>query len=428
MVAMTSWGRLGQFEHQVHPLSDRLRVASQLRQDAYGLAYGMGRSYGDVCLNPGGILWTARGLDRFISFDDQQGRLVCESGVLIRDIQRLCMTRGWMLPVVPGTQFVTVGGAIANDIHGKNHHHAGCFGDHVRRFSLARTDGSLSECRPGETLFEATLGGLGLTGVITEAELQLRRVPGPWLSVETLPYRDLTEFFALSDASEAEWEHSVSWVDCLSGDGRGLFMRANAVDAGQDAWHAPRSLRVPFVPPISLVNSLSLRPFNALYFHLKKNRRRSVLHYEAFFHPLDHVRDWNRMYGPRGFFQYQCVLPRPTGQEAVQALLDRIARSGTGSFLAVLKTFGNRQPVGMLSFAMPGVTLALDFPNHGETTLQLLAVLDAIVREHRGRLYMAKDARMPVDLFESGYPRLKEFLPLRDPGISSAMSRRLMGC
>lgn len=427
MVTVTSWGRLGEFEHRVYPLSDRMQVAARMKRDAFGLPYGMGRSYGDVCLNPGGVLWNTTGLDRFIAFDEHQGRLVCESGLLIRDIQRLCVSRGWMLPVVPGTQFVTVGGAIANDIHGKNHHQAGSFGDHVRRLSLARTDGSLSECRPGDVLFEATVGGLGLTGVITEAELQLKRTPGPWLSVETLPYRDLSEFFALSDASEPDWEHTVSWVDCLNGAGRGIFMRANAVDAGKDAPHVSRSWRMPFVPPVSLVNPLSLRPFNAMYFHLKKANRRSVQHYEAFFHPLDDVRDWNRIYGPRGFFQYQCVLPREVGQQAVQAMLKRIARSGTGSFLAVLKTFSNRQSTGMLSFPMPGVTLALDFPNRGQSTLQLLAALDAIVRECRGRLYMAKDARMPVDLFESGYPRLKEFLSLRDPGISSAMSRRLIG-
>ncbi len=430
MVAVTSWGRLGQFEHRLHRLSDRLQVAAQLKHDRYGLAYGMGRSYGDVCLNPGGVLWDATGLDRFIAFDEHQGRLVCEAGLQIRDVQRLCVPRGWMLPVVPGTQFVTVGGAIANDIHGKNHHQAGSFGDHVRRFSLARTDGSLSECRPGEPLFAASVGGLGLTGVITEVELQLKRVPGPWLSVETLPYRDLSEFFALADASEADWEHTVSWVDCLNGAGRGIFMRANSVDAGSDdsrMRRPSRPLSVPVVPPVSLINPLSLRPFNALYFHLKKANRTSLQHYEPFFHPLDNVLDWNRIYGPRGFFQYQCVLPRAVGQEAIRSMLKRIARSGTGSFLAVLKTFGDRHPVGMLSFAMPGVTLALDFPNQGERTLQLLAALDAIVREAGGRLYMAKDARMPVDLFESGYSRLPEFLPLRDPGISSAMSRRLMG-
>ena len=181
------------------------------------------------------------------------------------------------------------------------------------------------------------------------------------------------------------------------------------------------------LPPVSLVNRWSLRPFNALYFHQKKSQRASVQHYETFFHPLDNVLEWNRIYGPRGFFQYQCVLPRAVGKEATQAILRRIARSGTGSFLAVLKTFGERESKGLLSFAMPGVTLALDFPNQGAPTLQLLSALDAIVREAKGRLYPAKDARMPVDLFESGYPHLKEFLIHRDSGISSAMSRRLIG-
>jgi len=427
MVAVTSWGRLGNFEHQVHTLADRMQVAAQMKRDRYGLAYGMGRSYGDVCLNPGGVLWNATGLDRFIAFDEHNGRLVCESGLLIRDIQRLCVPRGWMLSVVPGTQFVTVGGAIANDIHGKNHHQAGSFGDHVRRLSLARTDGSLSECRPGEALFEATVGGLGLTGVITEAELQLKRVPGPWLSVETLPYRDLSEFFALSDASEADWEHTVSWVDCLNGAGRGIFMRANAVDAGKDAPRASRALRVPIVPPVSLVNPISLRPFNTMYFYLKKARRRSVQHYEAFFHPLDNVRDWNRIYGPRGFYQYQCVVPREGARDSVQALMDAIASDGQGSFLAVLKTFGAREAAGLLSFPMAGVTLALDFPNLGARTLGLQDTLDAVVREAGGRLYPAKDARMSRDLFEAGYPNVPPFLTFRDPGLSSAMSRRLMG-
>ena len=195
-------------------------------------------------------------------------------------------------------------------------------------------------------------------------------------------FRSLSDFFSLADASEADWEHTVSWVDCLNGEGRGIFMRANPVDAGKDEPTAPPRLSVPLVPPVSLINRLSLRPFNAMYFYLKKATRTSVQHYEAFFHPLDNVQDWNRIYGPRGFFQYQCVLPQGVGQEAVHAMLRRIARSGMGSFLAVLKTFGKREAVGMLSFAMPGVTLALDFPHQGERTLQLMAALDEIGRAH----------------------------------------------
>jgi hypothetical protein len=185
---------------------------------------------------------------------------------------------------------------------------------------------------------------------------------------------------------------------------------------------------MPIVPPVSLINRLSLRPFNMAYYHIKKWRAgRAIMHYEPFFYPLDNILQWNRMYGPKGFYQYQSVVPREVGQDAVQSMLKEIAHSGDGSFLAVLKTFGNRQPLGMLSFPQPGVTLALDFPNDGERTHKLFERLDAIVREGKGRIYLAKDARMPRDLFESGYPRLSEFMKYRDPGISSGLSRRLMG-
>lgn len=391
----------------------------------------MGRSYGDVCLNPDGVLWVTTGLDHFIAFDDNTGCLACEAGVLLRDIQRLVIPRGWILPVTPGTQMVTVGGAIANDVHGKNHHVLGSFGDHVQRIRLVRTDGETIDCGPQlqQDWFAATVGGLGLTGVIVEAEIQLRRVAGPWLDTETVPYANLDEFFHLADDSEVDWEHTVSWIDCISGGGgRGLFMRGNPTDAGQRPEPKGRKLTMPIVPPVSLVNRLSLRPFNIAYYNLKKwQAGRAIAHYEPFFYPLDNLLEWNRMYGPKGFFQYQSVVPREVGQDAVQAMLKEIARSGDGSFLAVLKTFGNRQPIGMLSFPQPGVTLALDFPNHGARTLKLFARMDDIVREAGGRLYPAKDARMPRELFEAGYPRLNEFLKYRDPGISSGMSRRLMG-
>jgi FAD/FMN-containing dehydrogenase len=412
-------------------LSDRQQVARQLISSRPGIPYGMGRSYGDVCLNPDGVLWNTTGLDRFISFDENTGWLVCEAGVLLRDIQQLVVPRGWILPVTPGTQIVTVGGAIANDVHGKSHHVLGSFGDHVQRIKLVRTDGTIIECGPNllPEWFSATVGGLGLTGVITEAEIQLRRVAGPWLDTETVPYTNLDEFFRLADESESDWEHTVSWVDCISeGGGRGLFMRGNTTDVGPRPEPKNRKLTMPFVPPISLINKLSLRAFNIAYFNLKKwQAGNSIVHYETFLYPLDNLLEWNRMYGPRGFFQYQSVVPREVGRDAVQAMLGEIALSGNGSFLAVLKTFGNRQPLGMMSFPQPGVTLALDFPNHGDRTMRLFDRLNAIVREARGRIYLAKDACMPRDLFEVGYPRLQEFLQYRDPGISSALSRRLIG-
>ena len=245
----SAWGRLSREPHL--PLSlDAARVAAQIGASSPqrgngtatpagaphrpGLAFGNGRSYGDICLNPGGPLWLTRGLDRFIHFDEETGRLICEAGVLLRDIQRLTVPRGWMLPVCPGTQLVTVGGAIANDVHGKSHHSAGSFGDHVRQLQLVRTTGDTITCGPDTQAdwFAATVGGMGLTGVIVQAELQLRPVPGPWLTSQTLPYTSLDEFFQLSDASASTWEYSVSWIDCLSSKGRGLFMRGNHVDAG----------------------------------------------------------------------------------------------------------------------------------------------------------------------------------------------------
>lgn len=429
MQTISSWGRLSSFPHEVIDLVSPQQAIHQITGHHPGIAHGMGRSYGDICLNPERVLWRTTGLDHFISFDETSGRLVCEAGVVLRHIQRLMIPRGWILPVTPGTQLITVGGAIANDVHGKNHHVLGSFGDHVQRLTLQRTDGSVIECGPDREpqWFAATVGGLGLTGVILHAEIQLRRVAGPWLDTEIVPYGNLDEFFTLADASEAGWEHTVSWIDCISGGGgRGLFMRGNPCADTRPAPHA-RHLTMPFEPPVSLVNPLSLRPFNMAYFNLKKwGAGRSIAHYEPFFYPLDNIHHWNRMYGPRGFFQYQSVVPRAGGREAVQAMLHEISRSGEGSFLAVLKTFGNRQPVGMLSFPQPGVTLALDFPNKGERTLRLFERLDAIVREAGGHLYLAKDARMPRELFRAGYPRLDEFLPYRDAGISSALSRRLM--
>jgi FAD/FMN-containing dehydrogenase len=430
MVAISSWGRLGQWEHDVKPLTDRRQVAEIIRDNNPGIAQGMARSYGDVCLNPNGILWKTTGLDRFISLDQSTGRLVCEAGVLLRDIQRLVIPRGWILPVTPGTQLVTVGGAIANNVHGKNHHVLGSFGDHVQQLTLLRTDGEVIDCGPQikQDWFAATVGGLGLTGVILLAEIQLRQISGPWLETETIPYENLNEFFSLADSSEVDWEHTVSWIDCISGEGRGLFMRGNHAEKQNRVEPNNRSKTMPIVPPVSLVNRITLRPFNMAYFNLNRMKKgRALAHYTSFFYPLDNLLEWNRMYGPKGFYQYQSVVPRADGQEAVQAMLREIARSGEGSFLAVLKTFGDRPSVGMLSFPQPGVTLALDFPNKGAQTLKLFERLDAIVREAGGRIYPAKDARMPRDLFEAGYPRLAEFLPYRDPGISSAMSRRLMG-
>lgn len=433
MAVAYSWGRLSACHHTPVWLTDHRRAATEitlLPEAGSGLPYGMGRSYGDVCLNPGGVLWHTRAMDRYIAFDDSTGLLECETGTLLRDIQRIMIPRGWMLPVVPGTQLVTVGGAIANDVHGKNHHVYGTFGDSVTALTLARTDGATLACsrERNPEYSAATIGGLGLTGLITRATLQLRRVQGPWLEAEHIAFEGLPEFFHLADSSEAEWEHTVSWVDCLSGPGRGIFMRAN--HSRRSDWRMPRagSLGVPFVPPISLVNGLTLRPFNNAYFHLQARKAgRAVIHYVPFFHPLDGINNWNRIYGPRGFHQYQCVVPRDDGEYVIGQMLGEISRSGQGSFLAVLKTFGQRQAAGLLSFSRPGVTLALDFPVNPRRTTTLFQRLDDLVLQAGGALYAAKDARMSPEMFAAGYPRLAEFSAWRDPGISSSMSRRLTG-
>ncbi len=428
-----SWGRLSQPLHQVLRVDDR----DSLPRPPPGqraLAYGNGRSYGDACLNPGGALWWMRGLDRFIAFDATTGVLDCEAGVLLDAIIDVVLPRGWFLPVTPGTRFVTLGGAIANDVHGKNHHRAGTLGEHVLGLTLLRSDGSRIECcgEQHSDWLQATIGGLGLTGVITRARLQLRPVPGPWMDGEALVFASLDEFFGLSAASEADWEYGVAWVDCLHGSGaaqRGVFYRANHAPgpAGPPGQARRGGLTLPFTPPLSLVNGLSLRAFNSAYFHRQRwraGRRRQAL--RPFFYPLDGVLHWNRMYGPAGFYQYQCVVPRAAQAAAMAALLAAIRADGSGSFLAVLKTFGDRPAAGLLSFPQAGTTLALDFANRGAATEALFRRLDAIVAEAGGRLYPAKDARMGRAIFRAGYPRLDEFLRFRDPGIASAMSRRLI--
>ena len=296
---------------------------------------------------------------------------------------------------------------------------------------LVRSDGERIDCGPDlrPDLFAATVAGLGLTGLIVEVELQLRPGTGPWLEAETVSFSGLADFFALSDESEAAWEHTVSWIDCTSGsDLRGLFMRARPAAARTGKPWRERARRVPFTPPMSMVNRLSLKPFNALYHALGRRRTGvQVVHYEPFLYPLDSVLEWNRLYGPMGFFQYQSVVPRAARLEATRDMLDAIARSGEGSFLAVLKTFGDRPPAGLLSFPREGVTLALDF-RHSRVLPQLFRP----PRRHRARrrrpaLSGQGRAHAASALSRQTYPNLPTFATHRDPGMSSGMSRRLMG-
>lgn len=431
MVKVASWGRLANAEHKLVALSGREHTPALIQQTRPAIAIGNGRSYGDQCLNPDGTLWDARFLDHFVSFDAASGRLVCEPGVLLRDIHALVVNQGWILPVTPGTQLITVAGAIANDVHGKNHHVEGTFGEHVLAITLARTDGQVLELsrtrEPG--LFSASIGGMGLTGVITLVELQLKPLTTANLETENVPFPDLQTFFSLADASEADWEHTVAWIDCSTRQrGRGIFQRARPAADAHLAMPVSKQWRVPLVPPLSCINRVTMGPLCAAYYALQaKKRGHSQQHFADFLYPLDNILDWNRLYGPKGFYQYQCVVPREDGENTVQEVLHTLSRHQAGSFLSVLKTFAEREAAGMLSFPAAGVTLAMDFPNRGKRTLAMLDALDSIVSRVGGRLYAAKDARMPAAFFRDSYPHVDAFLEYRDPGISSAMSRRLFG-
>ncbi|MFL6604082.1 MAG: FAD-dependent oxidoreductase [Steroidobacteraceae bacterium] len=425
-----SWGNVIRAEHSLARLQSRHEGFPRIEGAETVLPYGNGRSYGDSCLNVGAGLVQTRGLDKFIEFDRNKGVLACEAGVLLADILQLVVPAGWFVPVSPGTCYVTVGGAIANDVHGKNHHGFGTFARHVRRMELLRSDGQRIMCSSSENAewFAATAGGLGLTGIVTWAELQLRRVPGALMDVETIRFHHLDEFLALCADSDTRFEYTVAWVDCLGRGkrlGRGLFQRAN--HAPGQAQLQPRQLAVPCMPPFSLVNAASLRVFNTAYYYLPvKDRRQARIGYAPFFYPLDGILHWNRLYGPHGLYQYQCVIPGAAGPEATAHLLQAIARSGQGSFLAVLKMFGPLSSPGMLSFPQQGITLALDFPNRGERLERLFNELDAIVRQAGGRLYPAKDGRMPGSLFRSGFARWQEFSRYIDPRCSSTFWRRVM--
>lgn len=399
------------------------------------LPYANGRSYGDSCLNNDGTLLDVSPLKRMLLFDEHTGVLRCEAGVTLAEILQIIVPKGWFLPVAPGTQNVSVGGAIANDIHGKNHHHAGTFGIHVRVFELLRSTGEHFVCSRGHNagFFSATIGGLGLTGVILWAEFQLTPINGPWIETERTRFNHLSEFFSLTDQADQSSEFSVAWIDCFAGkktQGRGIFTTGN--HQHQDT-STPTSIQpchtfsVPFNAPSLLLNRYSLRLGNTLYFHLSpRSPSRNIEPYSTFFFPLDRLHHWNRLYGSRGLLQYQCVIPPPNQETGIAELLDHIRHSGQGSFLAVLKKFGSMSSPGLLSFPRKGTTLALDFPNWGEDTLKLLRKLDDIVFECGGAVYPAKDARMSARHFRSYFPNWNIFAPLIDPKFSSNFWRRVM--
>ncbi len=405
------------------------------------LSRGLGRSYGDASLPPPGapvVANTTLG-DRILAFDGQTGLLRAEAGLSLREIVYAFLPRGWFVPVTPGTFFVTLGGMVASDVHGKNHHVAGCFGEHVTRLVLRVASGDIVSCSPTDNaeLFWATVGGMGLTGHILEVEFRMVRVPSPWIYQHKERVPDIDTFIGRLKDAASEWPMGMGWIDCVTRGarmGRGhlyLGRWATPAEAPPAAPRPRRRITVPSLFPSFLLNPLTVALANTgIYWSHPWRQSTGIVHPEDFFYPLDKLRLWNRMYGRRGFTQYQCVLPASAGRDVARRFLDLLTRRGGASFLCVIKDTGP-QGRGMLSFPMPGMSIALDIKMTADTQ-RLVDTLNAFVIAEGGRIYLTKDALTRPEHFRAMEPRLDAFLAVRrawDPGLSlrSALSVRMFG-
>ena len=436
---ISGWGR---FPRQDCVLN-RPRSESELR-DLVGagplIARGNGRGYGDCAQNPANTVEMLR-FNRMLAFDPATGQLVAEAGVLLKDVIDCFLPRGWFPSVTPGTKFVTIGGMVAADVHGKNHHGEGSFGAFVDWLEVLGADGEVRRCDSSTNaeLFACTIGGMGLTGIIVRVAFRLRPVESGWIRQATLPAPDLDTAMGLfEDFSTATY--SVAWIDCLAG-GRSLGRSAVMLGEHAAAWELPRRMRaapfrtprrkmipVPFEAPSGLLNRITVKAFNAAYYHTHaKSGGTRLVDWDSYFYPLDALADWNRIYGGRGLLQFQCALPLAGARDGLAELLRTISASGQGSFLAVLKRLGERQS-GAFSFPMEGYTLALDFPVSPQT-LALMERIDRIVVDHGGRFYLAKDSRMSAQTLRDSDGRVAEFVARRQQlgaaNFQSSQSERL---
>lgn len=398
------------------------------------LVHGMGRSYGDVALLDHGTVINARAMSSIHAFDAEKGILRCDAGCDLEAVIEYVAPFGWMVPVIPGTRFVTIGGAIANDIHGKNHHRRGSFGDHVRSLTLMRSDGVVLTCSrtENEALFGATIGGLGLTGVILQVDLALMKIPSTQIAYVDVKTNSLTETLAVLAEMDVKHEFSVAWIDLLCG----RQQRGRGIVSGGDHTEAPTTAARVFSPPgtrtiATIGRQLLYRPImragNAARYAMRPRHRTGTTDFQTFFHPLDALADWNLVYGSRGFFQYQFVVPMEGGEHSLNAIFDLFETWKVPIYLAVVKHFGPSRSPGMLSFPMEGITVALDLPNVGEAALRAMDACDAIVHAKGGRVYLAKDARLSSHMFRLMYPMTERFIAHIDPMMSSRMWTRLQG-
>jgi FAD/FMN-containing dehydrogenase len=395
------------------------------------IPYGNGRSYGDSALSANII--NVKPHDHFIGFDEEHGLLHVQAGVLLSEILESFVPRGWFLKVTPGTKLVTIGGAIASDVHGKNHHVAGCFSECVKEFQIMLADGEVVTCSKEATpeLFKATCGGQGLTGIILTAKITLKKINSSYIDQITIKTSNLKETF---DAFEEyqNYPYSVAWIDCLAkGDaiGKCLLMVGDFRDDGKLVYTNKQKHSIPFNVPSFALNNWSVRAFNSLYYGKVKERvTKQKVDIDTFFYPLDAIGHWNRIYGKKGFTQYQFILPKEQSYEGLKEILRAIADSGKGSFLAVLKLYGPANE-NYLSFPLEGYSLALDFKIE-KGVFELLDKLDEIVVKYKGRIYLAKDVRVSKEVFEKGYPQIETFRQFRkehkmDQTFQSSQSKRV---
>ena len=431
---LTGWGNTGVRAREL--LSEDLLSLTEHAQ----LSRGLGRSYGDSALPAPGVATVAgsRLADRILSFDRGSGVLRAEAGLSLFEINRLFLRDGFFPPVTPGTQFVTLGGMVASDVHGKNHHVAGTFGRHVLALKM-RVGAGIVECSPTQhsDLFWATVGGMGLTGHILEVEFTMDRIPTPWIWQESFRVKNIDEYIDGLKESAAEWPMTMGWIDCLSRGGalgRGILMRGRWATESEAPSHPPplkKRLTMPPVFPSWTINDLTVSAFNRLYFWKQIPARKSgIQHPDSFFYPLDAIRQWNRMYGKAGFTQYQCVLPNEAGRGAARRFLELLTSKGGASFLCVIKDCGE-EGNGLLSFPMPGISIAIDFAIR-PVTESLVATLNEFVITEGGRIYLAKDTFTTPEHFAAMEPRLEQFQAVRekwDPLMQykSAQSVRVLG-
>jgi FAD/FMN-containing dehydrogenase len=436
---LEGWGRFPHYDACVSAPRSEKDIRDQLAAGTV-IARGNGRAYGDSAINTRNTL-SMRHFNHMLAFEEKTGQLTVEAGVLLADVIKAFLPRGWFPSVTPGTQFVTIGGMIAADVHGKNHHKHGSFGNFVNWIDLLGADGETVRCSPIEhaDLFEWTIGGMGLTGIILRAAIRLKPVETGWIKQKTISAPDLNAAIEVFEKSQ-DANYSVAWIDCLSTGaalGRSLVMlgeHATRNDLPDQKREIPyytghkRNISMPFYVPSFLLNSVTVRGFNALYYWSGSRKvGTSLVDWGSYFYPLDAILGWNKMYGRKGFSQFQCVLPLDTSKDGLKELLRAVSNAGQGSFLAVLKRFGEQN--SRFSFPMEGYTLALDFPI-SPNSLAIMDQLDRITIEHGGRFYLAKDSRMTADTLRNSDCRTQEFVQMRQTSklqsrFASAQSERL---